>query len=195
MYNNNVYSRVIYRNEQNLSACELEMERLRQSNKDLQMDMDACRQREAQMLEFTQKLTDKNVRLQSDFTVIEARVEQMELEHTPLRERIKELALKVKNLEESLSSEKAKRIEECEILARHVAEQTQLAENLAKKLEDSQGENAVLKRKQQISLKEMTKELQQCRKRLETYEAASPSNSLGPTSRTDSNASLNTGEF
>ncbi|XP_046486781.1 coiled-coil domain-containing protein 186 isoform X2 [Neodiprion pinetum] len=180
--------------EQLLSSNDAEVERLRQSNTELQADMEWCREREAHMLDFTQKLTDKNVRLQSEFTAIEAKNEQLELEQGPLHDQIKELSAKVKLLEVSLSSEKSKRTEECELLARHVAEQTQLARNLAQKLEDSQGENAVLRRKQQISVKEMTKELQMCKKRLDAYESGSPSNSLDQISRTGSNSSLSTGE-
>lgn len=172
---------------------EAEVERLRQVNQELQADMDCCRQREAHMLDFTQKLTDKNVRLQSEFTAIEAKTAQLEQEQGPLRESIVEFKKKIKTLEESLEYEKNKRIEECEILARHLAEQTQVAQNLTQKLEESQGEIAVLKRKQQISVKEMARELQQCRKKLETYENASPSNSLDPTSRAGSNNSLNAG--
>lgn len=157
------------------------------------MDMDSCRQRESHMLDFTQKLTDKNVRLQSEFTSIEAKNQRLEHEQGPLRERIAELVAKVKSLEENLALEERKRMEDCEILAKHVAEQTQLVQNLTQKLEDSEGENAVLKRKHQLSLKEMTRELQHCRKRLETFETASPGSSLDPTSRTGSSTSLNTG--
>lgn len=50
------------------------MERLRTSNFELVQDMESCRKREADMLEFTQKLTAKNVRLQSEFTAVEAKV-------------------------------------------------------------------------------------------------------------------------
>ncbi|XP_053998064.1 coiled-coil domain-containing protein 186-like isoform X1 [Hylaeus anthracinus] len=177
-----------------LDSIESEMEHLRLANEELQADMSACRQKEADMLDFTQKLTDKNVRLQSEFTAIEAKVKHLEENHGPLHERISYLTGKIKTLEESLAKEQKMRIEECEILARHLAEQTQLAQNLAQKLEDSQGENAVLKRKQQLSMKEMTRELQQCRKKLEAFETSSPYNSLGIASRTGSSISLNTGD-
>lgn len=155
--------------------------------------MFACRQKEAEMLDFTQKLTDKNVRLQSDFTAIQAKTKQLEQEHGPLHNRISELINKVKTLEESLAQERKTRIDECEILAKHLAEQTQIVQNLTQQLEDSQGENAVLKRKHQISMKEMTRELQQCRKKFETLKTSVPYNSLDPASRNGSNISLNTG--
>ncbi|XP_076241676.1 coiled-coil domain-containing protein 186 isoform X2 [Calliopsis andreniformis] len=180
--------------DQHLASVEEEIKLLRTANEELQADMFACRQKEAEMLDFTQKLTDKNVRLQSEFTAIETKVKQLEEEHGPLHERIKDLTGKIKILEETLIQERKTRNEECEILARHLAEQTQMAQNLAQRLEDSQGENAVLKRKQQISMKEMTRELQQCRKKLEAFETSSPYNSLGVASRAGSNMSLNTGD-
>ena len=168
---------------------------MRLANEELQADMSACRQKEAEMLDFTQKLTDKNVRLQSEFTAVEAKAIQLEQENGPLHQRINGLIDKVKALEESFAEERKARIEECEVLAKRLAEQTQVAQNLARELEDSQGENAVLKRKQQLSMKEMTRELQQCRKKLETFETSVPYNSLSVTSRTESNISLNTGSL
>ncbi|KAF3422608.1 hypothetical protein E2986_04229 [Frieseomelitta varia] len=177
---------------QYLTSTEVEIQHLRLANEELQADMSACRQKEAEMLDFTQKLTDKNVRLQSEFTAIEAKAKQLEQENGPLHQRINELIDKVKALEESLAVERKARIEECEALAKCLAEQTQVAQNLAQELEDSQGENAVLKRKQQLSMKEMTRELQQCRKKLEAFETSVPYNSLSVTSRTESNISLNT---
>ncbi|XP_012288999.1 coiled-coil domain-containing protein 186 [Orussus abietinus] len=181
--------------EQCLSSTEAEVERLRRTNEELCSDMKYCRQREAQMLEFTQKLTDKNVRLQSEFTTIEARAKELELEQGPLRERIEALSTKVKSLEEVMAVERNSRAEECKTLFTKLEEQTERARILAQQLEDSQGENAVLKRKQQISMKEMTREIQQCRRRLEAFEVASPSNSLEKTSRTGSSTSLNAGEL
>ncbi|XP_063988851.1 coiled-coil domain-containing protein 186 isoform X2 [Diachasmimorpha longicaudata] len=177
--------------EQCLASKEAEVDRLRLVNQELQTDMDCCRQREAHMLEFTEKLTDKNVRLQSEFTAVEAKADQLEKEQGPLRESIAGLKSKVKSLEERLVLETSKRVEECELLAKHLAEQTQLAQNLSTKLEDSQGENLVLKRKHQGSIKEMTRELQQCRKKLESYETSSPAKSFDQTPRTSSNTSLN----
>ncbi|XP_032667819.1 coiled-coil domain-containing protein 186 isoform X2 [Odontomachus brunneus] len=180
--------------EEYIASVEVEIQQLRSANEEMQADMQACRQKEANMLDFTQKLTDKNVRLQSEFIAIQRKADYLESEHGPLRDCINELTNKVKVLERDFIEEQKKRREECEILAKHVAEQTQLAQNIAQKLEDSQGENAVLKRKHQVSIKEMTRELQQCRRKLEVFEAASPTNSLDITSRTGSNTSLNTGD-
>ncbi|XP_034948201.1 coiled-coil domain-containing protein 186 isoform X2 [Chelonus insularis] len=180
--------------EECLVATQAELNKLKSANKELQVDMECCLQRESNMLEFTQKLTDKNVQLQSEFSAIEAKANQLQVEQGPLHETIVQLKAKVKTLQDNLTAEKNKRIEECEILARHVAEQTQLAQNLTQMLEDSRGENTVLKRKHQMSIKELTRELQQLRKKLEAFEAKS-SNALSTQgdgiSRAASSTSLN----
>lgn len=46
----------------------------KQRNSELETDMESCRKREAELLLFTQQLTDKNVRLQSEFTAMETKV-------------------------------------------------------------------------------------------------------------------------
>lgn len=180
--------------EENLKSNAAEVEKLQLANTELESDMHACRQRETAMLDFTLKLTDKNVSLQTEFTALEAKTKQLEEEQGPLRDQVKELKHKIKLLEDNVILEQKKRIEECETLKNQLTEQTQLAQNLAQQLQDSQGENIVLKRKQQISMKEMTRELQKCRKKLEALESSSPSSSLDVASRTGSNTSLNTGE-
>jgi len=60
--------------QEKLGASQGEVEHLRLSNTELQQDMSACREREAELLDFTQKLTEKNVRLQSEFSAVEAKV-------------------------------------------------------------------------------------------------------------------------
>nr|CAD7575434.1 unnamed protein product [Timema californicum] len=177
-----------------LLASQSEVERLRLSNADLQQDMAGCREREAELLDFTQKLTDKNVRLQSEFSATEAKAQQLELELIPLQRQITELESRLVALTTSLQQERQQRQEESQLLARHLAEKSQRADDLAQQLEDQQGENQVLKRKQAAALKELTRELQQSRKRLEAYEASSCTNSLGHDSRTSSCSSLNTVE-
>ncbi|KAL6257412.1 hypothetical protein P5V15_010984 [Pogonomyrmex californicus] len=176
--------------EEHMASIEMELLQLRSTNEELRSDMQACRQKEADMLDFTQKLTDTNVRLQSEFTAIQGKADHLEAEQGPLHDCISELTSRIKTLEEDLKQERKKRREECEILAKHVAEQTQFAQNFAQKLEEAQGEYTLLKRKHQSSIKELTRELQQCRRKLEIFEATSPSNSLDNASRTGSNTSL-----
>ena len=51
--------------------------------------MAACRRKESELLEFTQKLTDKNVGLQSAFTALEAKAAAVEGEHARLAAKVR----------------------------------------------------------------------------------------------------------
>lgn len=180
-------------NEKDLINMKNKLNELQIINKQLCEDMEYCQGREAYSLDYTQKLTETNVKLQSEFTTLEAKVKELEKEHVPLKETIVRLKTKIKGLEAHLLMEKTKRIEECELLAKHVAEQTQLAQNLERKLEDSQGEMTVIRRKHQASIKELTRELLQSRKIIDGYEAETSKNSLHSTSRSASNPILHAG--
>lgn len=178
--------------QEKLTSSQAEVERLRESNEELLKEMALCREREAELLDFTQKLTEKNVRLQSEFSAIEAKAEMLELEQGPLQRRKSDLEEEVSALKLDLQKEQRQRMDENTLLARHLAERTKHAEDLAKQVEDLQGEIQVLKRKNQTTIKELTRELQHYRKKEAAHEMSSSSNSLGQASRTSSTSSLNT---
>ncbi|XP_034245355.1 coiled-coil domain-containing protein 186 isoform X2 [Thrips palmi] len=187
-------------NEDQLSTCRNEMERLRQTNVELQQDAAACREREAELLDFTQKLTEKNVRLQSEFSALEAKAQMLEGEQQPLTRRLTEAETKVQSLTKGLEEEQKLRQEENSILARHLAESTHRLEQTQQQLEDSQGEIEVLKRKHAASIRELTREIQQSRKRQEiaensassSHHSSNSSTSIAQGSRTSSSSSINT---
>lgn len=160
---------------------------LKQRNSELETDMEACRVREAEMLTFTQQLTDKNVRLQSEFSALETKVQQLTCEQTLLKRNSKKQETQSDLLSEQLEKERTLRQEENQVLAKYLAEKTKLCEQLNQQLEDQKGENLVIKRKLELSVKEVTKELQQCRKKIDNYEKMDNST----TSRSSSTTSLN----
>lgn len=65
---------VCYSEQEQLQASNERINLLKQRNVELESDMESCRVREAELLLFTQQLTDKNVRLQSEFTTMETKV-------------------------------------------------------------------------------------------------------------------------
>ena len=81
----------LQRSEEKVAAQTAESERLKEEAKELNEDMSACRKKEAELLEFTQKLTDKNVTLQSDLAALEAKFSVLETEHSRLAGKIGEL--------------------------------------------------------------------------------------------------------
>lgn len=51
-----------------------ELDLIKQMNLDLEEDMQRCRSKESELLEFTQRLTETNVRLQSDLATLQEKV-------------------------------------------------------------------------------------------------------------------------
>ncbi|XP_017776974.1 PREDICTED: coiled-coil domain-containing protein 186 [Nicrophorus vespilloides] len=161
---------------------------LRQRNSDLLADIESCRHHEAELLSFTHQLTDKNVRLQSEFTAMETKVQQLTCEQAVLKRSAKEHETKASLLSTQLLEFRNKSSEEIARLTYDLSEAVKLSEKLKQDVADQKGENTVIKRKLELSLREVNKELTQCRKKLEQYE------NVGTASSSSSSTSLNTVE-
>uniref|UniRef100_T1JNM1 Coiled-coil domain-containing protein 186 n=1 Tax=Strigamia maritima TaxID=126957 RepID=T1JNM1_STRMM len=164
----------------------LEIERIRQTNSELLLDMDACRNKEGELLEFTERLTSKNVMLQSEFAVLESKSQMLSLEKTRLVKLSEELENQIKYLKSQVEEEKQLRQQETQLLARKLAEKTKTAESLSIKLEEEANEN-----------RELTREIQSLKRKLDLSESThSVGNNLDPTtglnSRASSSGSLDT---
>ncbi|KRT83182.1 hypothetical protein AMK59_4005, partial [Oryctes borbonicus] len=156
--------------QEQLAACNEQVNLLKQRNVELESDMEACRIKEAELLLFTQQLTDKNVRLQSEFTAMETKVQQLSCEQSLLKRTNKEQETKANLLGIQLSEDRKKYLGEIEKLGELVSEKSKLCEKLMQEVADQKGENSVIRRKLELSLREVNKELSQYRKKLDQYE-------------------------
>ena len=114
----------LQREEDRCQARDAEVERLRSEAAELTSDMSACRQKEADLLQFTQKLTDKNVTLQSDLAAAEARASTLESEHGRLAAAVAELEAHGGQTGVELEEERKRRKAETEMLAKKLAEKS-----------------------------------------------------------------------
>lgn len=175
---------------------ESQIQVLKTDNQELAIDMAACQKKESELLEFTQKLTDTNVTLQSDLAFAEGRASALESEHTRLSNQVAELETSNGQLRIELDSECKNRKSETETLAKKLADSLKQLETAKQKVLDADNEVSVLKRKNQASLRELTRELKECQRRLEHSQTqnhlriSSPSG-LSQSSRASSNTSLN----
>jgi len=172
-----------------------EMARLRKENEEMTQDMSSCRARESEMLVFTQQLTNKNVDLQSELLNLEAKAKELDKDKLELEKLLENHKKEVSELETNLKAEQDRRQEEIKLLARQVAEKTSKLQNLQTALEDAKSELAVFQHKHSSTVKELQRELQQNKKKLDQYEnggcGSSGSDSLCHASRTSSMNSLN----
>ncbi|KAK6635950.1 hypothetical protein RUM44_001205 [Polyplax serrata] len=168
-----------------LVASQSEIESLHLQHSDMQHEVESCRNKEAELLEFTKQLTEKNVLLQSQFTAVDAKAQQLEIEHSSCTDQILQLINDNSNLKEELEKVKQQQGAENESLLKRLDVQTKKSEALAQEIADKEGEIQLLKKKHELS-----KELQVCRKKIETYEGSQAA-LLGEGSRSSSNISLN----
>lgn len=162
---------IICSEQEQLQASNEQIELLKRRNLELELDMEACRIREKELLVFTQQLTDKNVRLQSEFTALETKVQQLTCEQSLLKRSLKEKETKIDIISTQFAEEKSKLSSEIEVLNKNFCEKSKCCDKLHQDLADQIGENVVIKRRMEQSLREVTKELQQCRKKLQHYES------------------------
>merc|ERR1712029_275148 len=129
-----------------VSARDAEISRLRSEAAELLSDMASCRKKEGELLEFTQKLTDKNVTLQSEFSSIEARAGTLEDEHSRIVSNQIETETKLNEVLVQLDIETKKRKEETELLARKLAEKVKSLETANQRVIDANNEVEVIRR-------------------------------------------------
>ena len=185
----------VEREKEKAAALEVEVSRLREEGTEVQADMAACRRKEAELLEFTKKLTDKNVSLQSEFSSIEIRAKQVEERESQMTASLSRSEAALAEVTRKLEEESSKRKEETELLARKLAEKTRAGEVDRQAVIDVRAEMEVVKRQNQARLKELTKELAATKKKLdnqvETLSIGVEESSLG--SRCSSSSSLHHG--
>ncbi|CAG0915840.1 unnamed protein product [Notodromas monacha] len=80
----------LIREQNHRISAETEVLELKAANDEVIHDMSLCRQKEAELLEFSATLTEKNVVLQSNLRCVEAKLEFNETEITNLRRRLTE---------------------------------------------------------------------------------------------------------
>ncbi|XP_037069182.1 coiled-coil domain-containing protein 186-like [Pollicipes pollicipes] len=181
------------RERERLSACQAEVAALQTAQADLQADLDGCRVKEADLLDFTQKLTEKNVELQSQISGFQARSEAADFESREFSSQRAELEARLADVTSRLAREQEARGTDNQLLARRLAERTRQVEELTKRAEDAENETAIGRKKHRSSVRELQRELAQARRRLESQEpspAPTPADALSQASRASSNVSL-----
>ncbi|CAE1254166.1 Coiled-coil domain-containing protein 186 [Acanthosepion pharaonis] len=180
------------RGQVELSEMEKTLQEQKQICKDIEADIESCKKRESELLELTSNLSAKNAQLQSDNITVSNKVLSLEDSCNSMKLRIQELETKSQELHNDLIEEKQKRQEETTSLAEQLHDKTKAVEELSVQLEEEKDDMRTLKRKHANNIKDLTRQLTQSRRKLETYENTGEKDSTSLGSRTSSNGSLNT---
>ncbi|XP_071792870.1 coiled-coil domain-containing protein 186-like [Asterias amurensis] len=161
---------------------------------DLELELESSREKATELLQFTQKITAKNTSLSSENSVLQSKASSLESEVHKLQKELGVLQTSYSQLSAELKQEHQFREREASILTTKLSEKSRAVEQLSIQLDEARDDNKTLKRKHVANTKDLTRQLQQAHKRLESLESTdnAPRDNLSVGSRTSSSGSLDT---
>ncbi|KAF3827934.1 hypothetical protein GH733_001169 [Mirounga leonina] len=180
------------RGKQEIENLKEEVESLNSLINDLQKDIEGSRKRESELLLFTEKLTSKNAQLQSESNSLQSQFDKLSCSESQLQSQCEQMKQTNTNLESRLSKEEELRKEEVQTLQAELTCRHTEVKALSTQVEELKDELVTQRRKHASSVKDLTKQLQQARRKLDQVENGSYDkevSSMG--SRSSSSGSLN----
>ncbi|XP_072095677.1 coiled-coil domain-containing protein 186 isoform X1 [Mobula birostris] len=157
-------------NEQEIQSLKEEVDNLSSLITDLQEDIEGSRRKESELLVFTEKLTSKNAQLQSENNTLQTQLDKLSIHERQLSGQLEELEQTNVELMDRLQKEQQLRQEDVKTLQNEVISEQKEVSRLNLQVEELKDELATQKRKKATNIKDLTKQLQQVRRRLEQME-------------------------
>ncbi|XP_029886089.1 coiled-coil domain-containing protein 186 isoform X2 [Aquila chrysaetos chrysaetos] len=180
------------RDEQEISGLKEEVDGFNSLIADLQKDIEGSRKRESELLIFTEKLTSKNAQLQSENNSLQSQLDKLSYSERELQNQLECVQQTKDDLATKLHKEEDQRKLEVETLQAQLASEQKELTALKTLVDELKDELATQKRKHAANLKDLTKQLQLARRKLDQMENGNYDkevSSMG--SRSSSSGSLN----
>ncbi|GAB1302559.1 Coiled-coil domain-containing protein 186 [Apodemus speciosus] len=178
--------------KQEIESLKEEMESLNSLITDLQKDIEGSRERESELLLFTEKLTSKNAQLQSESSSLQSHVDKLACSESQLQSQCEHMRQTNADLESRLLKEEELRKEEVQTLQTGLSAARTEVKALSTQVEELKDELVTQRRKHASNVKDLSKQLQQARRKLDQTENGNYDkdvSSMG--SRSSSSGSLN----
>ncbi|XP_020843760.1 coiled-coil domain-containing protein 186 isoform X2 [Phascolarctos cinereus] len=182
----------LQRDKQEIENLSEEVRSLNSLINDLQKDIEGSRKRESELLLFTEKLTSKNAQLQSESNSLQSQVDKLSCSESQLQSHCEHMRQTNTDLESRLLKEEELRKNESQALQADLTSRQIEIKALNTQVEELKDELVTQRRKHASNLKDLTKQLQQARRKLDQIENGSYDkevSSMG--SRSSSSGSLN----
>ncbi|XP_066179646.1 coiled-coil domain-containing protein 186 isoform X5 [Sylvia atricapilla] len=180
------------RDEQEINALKEEIDGFNSLVADLQKDIEGSRKRESELLAFTEKLTSKNAQLQSENNSLQSQLDKLSYSERELQNQLDCVQQTKDDLAIRLQKEEDQRKSEVETLQAQLASEQGEVSALKTHVDELKDDLATQKRKHAANLKDLTKQLQLARRKLDQMENGNYDkevSSMG--SRSSSSGSLN----
>ncbi|NWX01724.1 CC186 protein, partial [Caloenas nicobarica] len=180
------------RDEQEITALKEEVDGFNSLIADLQKDIEGSRKRESELLIFTEKLTSKNAQLQSENNSLQSQVDKLSYSKRELQNQLECVQQAKDDLATRLQKEEDQCKLEVEMLQAQLASEQKELTALKTHVDELKDELTTQKRKHAANLKDLTKQLQLARRKLDQMENGNYDkevSSMG--SRSSSSGSLN----
>uniref|UniRef100_A0A336LWD7 CSON006198 protein n=1 Tax=Culicoides sonorensis TaxID=179676 RepID=A0A336LWD7_CULSO len=138
---------------------------------ELCQEVEKIRGKETELLQFNKELAERCVKLQNDCALLNSKLLAIELENNNIKKDKKYYDDIIEALEKDFATEKQQRADERVLMTKHISDRTKQAENLQKQLDLVTGDMQALKKKHSQTVKELTRETSQLRKKVEHLEA------------------------
>ncbi|NXG65744.1 CC186 protein, partial [Hemiprocne comata] len=158
------------RDEQEISALKEEVDGFNSLIADLQKDIEGSRKRESELLIFTEKLTSKNAQLQSENNSLQSQLDKLSYSERELQNQLECVQQTKDDLATKLQKEEDQRKLEVETLQAQLASEQKELSALKTHVDELKDELATQKRKHAANLKDLSKQLQLARRKLDQME-------------------------
>lgn len=151
--------------------------------------------KETELLQLNKELTETVVKLKNDCSSSSSKALAMSVENEIIKKDKSFYEKIISDLKIQLDEEIKKRNSDCQLMAKHISEKTKTVENLQRKIEELTGELEAQGKKSSHTIKELSREIAQLNKKLESKRIEKKSPTPSTASESESSTESQNNEY